>query len=365
MPIRYNKMDHVDKIRELADFLRAESALAEKAGRLTDQQLEILYKHKLFKLFVPETFGGLGLTLPEALLIEEEMAAVDGSLGWTLTLCAGANLFVGYLASEMSRNLFIDERVCLGGSGKASGVATITEDGYLITGRWDYATGAPHNTAFTANCILQHREEPALGEDGNPLIKSFIFLRNEVSIVENSWNTMGLRATASATFTVENLFVDKTRSFEIQPHQAVLADLIYQYPFQQLAETTLAVNTLGMGRHFLACCREILQQRYPEPDNHIPWKSYHKAVAEIQKLRSFFFSEVETSWQQMHQYSRLQAKTKKNLSAISKQLVRSIQEHTTLLYPYCGMDGARLDQELNRVWRDLFTASQHNLLLNH
>jgi len=357
-------MYQLEKIKELASTLRAESAIAEKDGKLTDRQLDLLYEYKLFKLFVPETFGGLALTLLDGLLIEEELATVDGSLGWTVTLCAGANMFVGYLDPKITDSLFRDKRACLGGSGKVAGIAEINKGGYLITGKWDYATGAPHNTAFTANCILQQEGELVLDAQGKPVSKSFVFLRNEVDIIENSWNTMGLKATAGSTFAVEKLFVDKNRSFEINPNRAFLTDVIYHYPFQQLAETTIAVNTLGMGRHFLMCCKEILQQRYPKPSHQIPWEIYQRATKQIQELRNQFFSLVDVSWQQMHSYHALHSETARKLSGISKQLVRTVQQQVTLLYPYCGMNGARVDQEINRIWRDLFTASQHNLLVD-
>jgi hypothetical protein len=33
------------------------------------------------------------------------------------------------------------------------------------------------------------------------------------------------------------------------------------------------------------------------------------------------------------------------------------------LFPYCGLYAAREDSEINRVWRDFHTASQHALLM--
>ena len=85
---------------EIRIQLKEEAPLAEKTGRLTDKQLEIIYARKWFNLFVPKNLGGLELDLIEGLKTEEEIARIDGSLGWTITLCAGANAFAGYLAPE-------------------------------------------------------------------------------------------------------------------------------------------------------------------------------------------------------------------------------------------------------------------------
>jgi hypothetical protein len=44
------------------------------------------------------------------------------------------------------------------------------------------------------------------------------------------------------------------------------------------------------------------------------------------------------------------------LVAVSRQAVDE-------LYPYCGLYAAHEGSEINRVWRDFHTASQHSLLL--
>lgn len=46
------------------------------------------------------------------------------------------------------------------------------------------------------------------------------------------------------------------RCFVIAPNQVQLPDPIYQYPFLQLAETTLAANLSGMAICFLDLCNE-------------------------------------------------------------------------------------------------------------
>src|ERR1700749_72002 len=79
--------------KELVERLRNYSAAAEQIKSLHPEQLSIIYQQGWFKLFVPEMYGGLALPLPEALQIEEALAWTDGSLGWTVTLCSGANWF--------------------------------------------------------------------------------------------------------------------------------------------------------------------------------------------------------------------------------------------------------------------------------
>src|SRR3954463_16517682 len=97
-----------------------QAAIAEQNGTLTAKQLDIIYKEKWFKLFVPKEYGGLELSLPEGLRIEEALATIDGSLGWTVTLCSGATMFIGYLDQDIAKVIYADDKVCFGGSGRAS-----------------------------------------------------------------------------------------------------------------------------------------------------------------------------------------------------------------------------------------------------
>ncbi len=97
-------------------------------GELHPALLDLAYDNNWFKLFVPEIYGGPGLMLPEILRLEEELAASDGSLGWTVTLCSGAGWFAGFLDPELAAAVFADPKVCFAGSGAVSGTAVKHED---------------------------------------------------------------------------------------------------------------------------------------------------------------------------------------------------------------------------------------------
>lgn len=93
--------------------LRKYASEAERAGSLTPQQLSIIYKEHWFNLFVPKEYGGSELSLPEALSLQEALAWTDGSTGWTVTLCSGANWFIGFLDPETAEMIFDSKKVCL------------------------------------------------------------------------------------------------------------------------------------------------------------------------------------------------------------------------------------------------------------
>ena len=99
---------------EITDIIRNNAAEAEKLIRLHDRQLEVIYRENWFNLFVPKIFGGLELSFPEALRVEEALAWADGSTGWTVTLCSGANWFIGFLDAGAGKEIFANPKSLFG-----------------------------------------------------------------------------------------------------------------------------------------------------------------------------------------------------------------------------------------------------------
>lgn len=351
---------------ELVNQLRSFSAASEKAEQLLPELLSIIYKNKWFKIFVPKKFGGLEMSLPEALILEEDIARVDGSLGWTVTLCAGANLFVGYIDPSFAEEIFYDEKVCLGGSGAVSGTAEVLDDGFLLNGFWKYATGEPYLTHFTANCHLIKDGDYISDEKGVPVSRSFVFKKDEVTVVKD-WNTMGLKATASNSFATNDLKASKSRSFIIDHKHSTIDSVLYHYPFLQFAETTLAVNTLGMAKHFLEEAKSIANKRLQSGRSNkgfydITINKINFAQNFMDKNKENFYAKVDQSWRQLNENNSIDADLLQSISFLSKGMAKASRELIIEIYPLCGLAATEPGSSINRIFRDVFTASQHSLL---
>lgn len=348
------------------ETIKKHAPLAEAAGKLESEILEIVYQEQWFKLFVPKAYGGPGKKLPEILRLEEELASVDGSLAWTVTLCSGAAWFAGFLDPALAKEVFADRKVCFAGSGAVGGTAIKTPKGYLINGHWKYASGALHATIFTANCVLQHEDgTDELDENKQPIIYSFILKKEEVNILPG-WSYFGLVATGSHAFEVVNVEIPANRSFKIN-NDIKVADKGFDYPFLQLAETTLAVNSLGMARHFIELVEAYFYQRSGiKRFNEAQIAFFNAALTsskeEIAGLRKAFYEAFDETWEQLMAKGKITEASLKEVSRLSRELAHVTRIHVDGLYPYCGLEAAKKDTEINRVWRDIHTASQHALL---
>lgn len=350
---------------QIADIIRDGAAEAERSNDLHPRQLQMIYQERWFKMFVSKKYGGLGWPLPRVLKLEEALSWADASTAWVVTLCGGAGWFTGFLQDTIAERLAGEEEMCFAGSGAPTGVAELTHNGYKINGYWKYASGSLHATAFTANCALYENGRPQCNSDGSPVVRAFLFLKNEVKL-HRHWNSMGMIATGSHSFEVRNLTLPRQRCFIIEAEHAVLKDPIYTYPFLQLAETTLSINMTGMVMRFLDLCGLIFSDKGGGPQPAAPRnvdRDELLAVAkeEMDKHRHEFYVAAEGSWDLALKGERISSDVLRDVSDTSYALARKSREIVNALYPYCGMLAANTGSEINRVWRNIHTASQHAL----
>jgi alkylation response protein AidB-like acyl-CoA dehydrogenase len=347
------------------NIIRNTAPEAEQMGMLHPEQLRVVYDNKWFKLLVPRAYTGLQISLPNLVRLQEAISWTDGSTGWVVTLCSGAGWFGGFTSPEIA-DLFNNPKVCLAGSGAAGGTADITDTGYIINGTWKYASGAHHATHITANCIIRKDGVPVLGNEGEPLILPFIFDKKDVTILL-AWKYIGMVATGSDAFEVKNLEVAANRQFKIDPLAAIVQEPLYQYPFLQLAEATLAVNLSGIAIHFMDLCEGIFQDKIKQPrltdgQKVILINELDRSKNNINHARERFFEAVDQSWDAIMKDDAVPDEYLKRISITSRRLAQLARETVDRLYPLCGLMAASTETEINRAWRDLHTASQHALL---
>ncbi|MES2061567.1 MAG: acyl-CoA dehydrogenase [Bacteroidota bacterium] len=347
---------------EWVAIIRDNAPEAEGLGKLHPAQLQLVYDRQWFNLLAPAVYGGLQTPLPELIKTEEALSWADGSLGWVVTLCCGAGWFGGFIDPGIAHQIYSDKEACLAGSGAPTGIATINGEGYIITGNWKYASGVHHATYITVNCNIMDGETPVLNNDGTPLILPFVLDRKDVQLL-SGWKYIGMIATGSDAYSVTNLYVDKNRCFKIEPATAVIDQLLYTYPFFQLAEATLAANLSGIAVHFVDLCvpafaNKATNIRRVSPANVLIMdEALQLATTQLNQARAALFTAVAASWANPTKEGLL-----KEVSRSSRVLAKVSRECVDELYPYCGLLAASPDSEINRVWRDLHTASQHALL---
>ncbi|MVZ65091.1 acyl-CoA dehydrogenase [Sphingobacterium sp. DK4209] len=334
---------------------------------LTANQLKLAYDNNWFNLWVPKEYGGKEAKLGDGLALLEALAYEDGGFAWTVTLCSGANMFAGFLEPGLAQELFNKKDICWGGSGRASGTANWDGEHYVLRGEWQYATGAPHLTHFTLNARLFEHGQAVYDKNGEPKVSSFFVPRDQV-LVHYDWTSFGLECTASHSFSLQDVGVPKSHAFSLGPQAKTSQSPLFELPFMPFAELTLVVNYIGMFRRFL----DLVERYFFEKAKDTEWaKQYSKDrfklldgfQVDFEQRRGHVFKLAEQIWSNILS-DAVEANTMiyEELSVEARSFVADMRQQVVQLFPLLGILASQMENELNIVFRNIFTASQHSLL---
>ena len=307
--------------------------------------LQLIEKQNWLNIWVPKQYNGLGLPFSEGLQILQKTAKIDGSLGWFITLCSGANYFSRNLKPTIAHQLFSSQKTCFGGSGMLGGTAEKQNDYYIVNGLWHYATGAPYLTHFTLNAKLIENGNEILDENGEPKFLSFILEKSQVELIP-TWKSMGMVATSSHSFEVINQKVHQDYSFIYNEFYS--DDLVEKIPFRVFADLTLLVNYLGMAEHFLEKSLELFSSNLQTEFEILLNESTSQTIdfsIRIEKLLSENKVTSNVLETEIHQFG--------------ENTTEQITNYIIQIYPHLGIKASKTNEEINQIFRDYFTATQH------
>ncbi|MCY0978608.1 hypothetical protein PGH12_04320 [Chryseobacterium wangxinyae] len=316
------------------------------ASEVSESIINQIHHERLLQIWVPKIYGGLGFHLREGLSVLFDWSKIDGSLGWMLTLCSGANFFSRNLKPSIAKELFSDPKTCFGGSGMIGGTAEKQNDGtFLINGLWHFATGAPHLSHFTLNAALTENGNPLLDESGSEIIRSFVIYKDQVEIIPN-WKSMGMKATGTYSFRVNNARVSEDYSFVYD--EFFTDDVLDKIPFRIFADMTLLVNYLGMAAHFLEEAIKIRPNLGLKLINKIINDELEKAFKFADKIEEF-----------LKDLELISSEKQSEIHSFSIGLVEKLSHQILEIYFQLGLRATHTDSEVYQIFCDYFTATQH------
>lgn len=343
--------------KNVTKIIRSASLDIEQLRTLPDDVLQIAYDEKLFKLFLPESLGGHGLSLPEAAHVFEAAAAADGSFGWLVTIGSGGNMFLENMSGQQAEERFTPEDAVIAGSGHATGEAHEEDGGYRVSGEWRYCSGSSYASMFTANTMIW-RDGTETDE-----MRACIFLPDQVEIIED-WNAFGLRGTASHTIRVNDAFIPRERTFSITDKQNALGLPVHSFPFVQFSQVSFAAVCLGIASRFLEESQLLAERSKPY------WSSEKVAVTmrllkdqqhRFNEAKQLFHTAVSRRWD-MHLDGKLDEHELEQLSAVCIESADIATDCAVQLFRPLGMQAVVETSSVNRAFRDLWTAGQHGFL---
>ncbi|RNF41242.1 acyl-CoA dehydrogenase family protein [Planococcus salinus] len=338
-------------------IIRDQSMRTEKEGTVSRELLEIMHEEKLFKLFVPKEWGGRMLSLPEALGVFQQASRIDGSFGWLVTIGSGGGMFAPYIQKQWAQRLFQPPEAVLAGSGYPSGIAEKVEGGYQVTGEWKYCSGAPYATFFTANAFV--------GNDQS--VRSFAFLPEQVEVICD-WNAFGLKGTGSHTIKIEKAFVPEDRTFHLAEPQNDCGGPVHTFPFIPFSVASFAAVCIGIGEHFFEEAQSLMEANKEnwsvgESDR---YQSVLKLIKQQERRMAEavedFHQKGDGLWRDHTAGKEVTEFVLEEYITAGKTAASTAVDAADSLIRHLGMSAVMETSAINRIWRDLHTASQHAFL---
>ena len=348
-------------IRAVAPVVRAAAEEAERASEVAQHVIDALHAQRLFRLWIPQAFGGDALALPASLRAFEEASRLDGSLGFLVMIGVGGGLFGAFMREDAASDVFGPLDALIGGSGAAGGEARLVRGGYRASGDWGFASGAPHATWFTANCVLSGRGVPAR------TIRAMAFPAAEVTI-DPTWEVSGLRATASHSFSVDDAFVPVAYAFSVFTDQPRQPEPLYRYPFGSIAQVSFAAVALGIGRHAIeefaasASTRRLARARTALHADPSAEEAFARAEGLLRSARALFYETADASWATVGRGRRLSRADEDAVHLAAVQAAASARRAVGLLAGVSGTAPLYMQSVLGRCARDIEALVTHSSL---
>lgn len=198
-------------LAELAPRLEATEKRCDQAKEYVADNLVLLREHGFFALAVPSELGGVGLLPTELAEFLRTLGRIASSTALTMAMHTHPVAFAAWrwrnqkAPTDALLKRIAAERLQIltsGGSDWLPGSSTATkvEGGYKINGRKVFASGAPTANLFMTMAVEQTPEGPTVMHIAVPLSSPGI------RIVE-TWDTMGMRGTASHDVLFQDVFV--------------------------------------------------------------------------------------------------------------------------------------------------------------
>jgi 3-hydroxy-9,10-secoandrosta-1,3,5(10)-triene-9,17-dione monooxygenase len=192
----------VERARALRPALRSRQEQTERLTHPPQASHDDFLAAGFYRMVQPRRFGGYEFTLRTFAEVILEIARGCPSTGWNLCLASGHSVTLAtHFSDQAQRELFGPD-----GDFRAplpvapTGMCTRSGDGWIVEGRWDYASGITASTHFLAGTLV---------DDGNggPPTPGIVCVPDGWEMLDNWGEQLGMRGSGSNSVVVAQVWV--------------------------------------------------------------------------------------------------------------------------------------------------------------
>jgi alkylation response protein AidB-like acyl-CoA dehydrogenase len=346
-------MDLPERAKRVGALASEHAEYGDKNGKLAERVVEALHSEGLLGMWVPKAVGGAELDPVSSLEVIENVAYGDPSAGWVLM---AASLAIGtgaaYLGDAAVKQLFSGKRLpVIAGQGTRPGTAVPEKDGFRLSGSWSFASGIKHGTHIHTLGIIQGTGEPRI----------FVLPVEQVQLIDN-WDVMGLRATGSIDYKIDNAFVPDSYTHFAVTEQPKRGGSLYTLGIIGFAAMCHTGWACGIGRRVLDELAANVRARGGRAGSQSTSESFLEGYAAAEGTYRAARAFVYETWRDVRDTLARGAP----LSVRQNTLIRLGIAHMTwaahdvaaFVYKSAGTTGLRAGT-IQRLFRDMNAGTQH------
>jgi len=362
--------DVVIKVGELAQRLAATAEETERLGRLSEESVKLVREAGVMRLLQPPDFGGYAAHPRDFAEAVMAVAAHCGSAGW---VCGVGGVHPWEMAL-MDRRL--QEEVWAAGPDTwiaspyaPQGIATPVDGGYVLRGRWNFSSGTDHADWIFLGALAGD----ASGQPARPMTMLHVVLpRPDYTIVDDSWDVIGLCGTGSKDIIVDGAFIPSYRAIdaaditegEVAAHRAGRSETVYKLPFWSIFPLGITAAVVGIAEGALAAHLDWQRGRVNAMGTKVKDDPYvlsaiGEAASEIAASRVQLLDgisrlyDVADAGQEISFEDR--SAVRRNQVRCAWRAVAAVDE----IFARSGGNAVRRSNAMQRYWRDAHVGLQH------
>ncbi len=330
---------------------------AEKLRALPGDAVRTLREMGIFWLKTPDEFGGTLLTPLEFCDVMEELGYADTTTAWvTMVGNGGTGTAAGWLPDEGARRVFAAGRPppLIVGVPRAAGTGRPVAGGYLVSGRWTFASGIAH-----ADWLLAGFQ--ATGDDGRAMVG--VVPKAEAEVID-TWQVAGLRGTGSPDFRMDEVFVPAELTFE-RAGGATRREALFRQEEHVFLSNEIPPLCVGMARRALDDMTGLAggTARFPGGSAISERAVFHaelgRAQTKVRAARLVHREAVGAAWEAALAGTGASDAAHAALTAASVFAAETCAEVITDLFRYGGGRVLSLSSPMQRHLRNALGARQH------
>jgi len=330
-------VDPVARARDLAPAIAAAADAIERHRRITEPVLGRLHDARLFRMLYPRSVGGDEVEPAAYIEAVGEVARHDGSVGWCVSIANSIGLFAPYLDLEAARAVFGHPRATSG----------------CRHASW---MGA-HGTVVEPDGSLR------LNNAGRPTVRTWLFPMEQAQLLDN-WDPIGLRGTASESYSVADLFVpEEFTGTREDPSLRREPGPLYAFPQQTLYSVGIASVGLGIARGMLDAFIELALRKTPRgtgrlADNAVIQAEVARAEARLGAARCYLIDTVTEIYRRADKVAPIDVLDRARARLAGSNAITSAVAVADWTYKAAGVDAIFSGSPFERRYRDIHTVSQ-------